>query len=75
MLRELHILQQRDFKNLDTCCFGLHLGEDGVSVQQGKTMDDIGDISALDEELAQSDRYIEAENQTVQGPTAGATQK
>jgi hypothetical protein len=38
-------------------------------------MDDIGDISALDEELAQSDRYIEAENQTVQGPTAGATQK
>jgi predicted ATPase len=62
LLRELHILQQRDFVDLDTRCFGLHMNEDGsVRVEQGPTMDDIGDISALDEELAQSDRYLASE--------------
>ena len=62
LLRELHIHQQGDYKTLDTRCFGLHLGPDGVvNVQQGSTMDDIGDISALDEELAQSDRYLNTE--------------
>lgn len=67
LMRELHILKQRDFKQLDTRCFGLHLVESGVSVLQGKTMDEIGDISALDEELAQSDRYLEAESEAA-GP-------
>lgn len=62
LLRELHILQQRDFKTLESRYFGLHIGPDGaVSVQQGKTMDDAGDITALDEDLAQSDRYMETE--------------
>jgi len=62
LLRELHILQQRDFKTLGTRCFGLHIGEEGaVSVQQGKTMDDVGSIAALDEELQQSERYIDTE--------------
>jgi len=62
LLRELHILQKRDFPDFDTKCFGLHLGSDGaVTVQQGKTMDEIGDIAVLDEELRQSDRYIETE--------------
>ncbi len=75
LMRELHILQQQDFKSLDTRCFGLHMGDDGVSVQQGSTMDDIGDISALDEELAQSERYIEAENQTAPSPSVGSTQR
>jgi ABC-type hemin transport system ATPase subunit len=64
LLRELHILQQRDFQTLDSRCFGLHIGDDGaVAVQQGKTMDDVGDISALDEELQQSDRYLDIEAQ------------
>jgi predicted ATPase len=62
LLRELHILQQRDFADFDTRCFGLHVTDDGaVRVEQGPTMDDIGDISSLDEELAQSDRYLESE--------------
>ena len=65
LMRELHILRERDFKTLDACCFGLHLGEDGVNVQQGGTMDEIGDISALDEELAQSDRYLAAESKAL----------
>jgi predicted ATPase len=62
LLRELHILRERQFKDLDAKCFGLHLAEDGsVSVMQGATMDDIGSIASLDEDLQQSDRYIDAE--------------
>ncbi len=62
LLRELHILQQTEFTGLDTCCFGLHQGDDNaVYVEQGPTMDDIGDITALDEDLMQSERYIDTE--------------
>jgi len=62
LLRELHILQQREFTKLDTRCFGLHIGVDGaVGVQQGKTMNDVGSIAALDEDLQQSERYIDTE--------------
>ena len=62
LLRELHILEKREFKELDTRCFGLHIGTDGsVTVQQGKTMDDVGRIAALDEDLQQSERYVDTE--------------
>lgn len=62
LLRELHILQKREFSILDTRCFGLHIGDDGaVNVQQGKTMDDVGRIAALDEDLQQSEQYIDTE--------------
>jgi len=71
LLRELHILQQRDFKTLDGRCFGLHIGADGaVTVSQGKTMDDVGDIAALDEELQQSERYVDTEMGIPLTPTA-----
>ncbi len=70
LLRELHILQNRDFTAIEARCFGLHIGVDGaVSVQQGGTMDDVGDITALDEDLQQSERYIDAE----MGVTASST--
>jgi hypothetical protein len=62
LLRELHILRERRFKNLDAKCFGLHLAENrSVEVKQGATMDDIGSIAALDEDLQQSDRYLDLE--------------
>lgn len=62
LMRELHILQQHEFGTLDTRCFGLHIDDDGaVSVQQGKTMDEVGSIAALDEDLQQSERYIDTE--------------
>jgi len=62
LLRELHILKAQKSEKLDTRCFGLHSGEDGaVSVQQGKTMDDVGSIAALDEDLQQSERYVDTE--------------
>ena len=62
LLRELHILQSQHFQDLDSWCVGLHSdAEGGVTVEQGKSMDDIGSIVALDEELQQSDRYIDTE--------------
>jgi hypothetical protein len=42
--------------------FGLHKEDDEVSVFQGPTVDDIGDIASLDEELEQSDRFLKDEN-------------
>jgi predicted ATPase len=57
LLRELYILQQTEATNLDARCFGLHETDGHVTVQQGPTIDDVGDITALDEELMQSDRY------------------
>lgn len=62
LLRELHILGQRDFQGIDSRCFGLQFGPDGaVLIQQGGTMDEVGSLSTLDEELQQSDRYMEVE--------------
>jgi hypothetical protein len=72
LLRELHILQQREFSAFQTRCFGLHIGDDGtVSVQQGNTMDDIGEIAALDEDLQQSERYIDTEMGVAVAASAG----
>jgi len=60
LIREIDILlQEAEFRGLSSQFFGLHLGESGVSVMQGDTVDDIGDIDALQEELSQSDRYLE----------------
>ena len=62
LLRELHVLQKREFEEIEARCFGLHIGIDGsVSVQQGATMDNVGHIAALDEDLQQSERYIDTE--------------
>ena len=64
LMRELYLLQKQHSSDLDARYFGLHRGEnEGVNVQPGTTMDEIGDIAALDEELAQSERYLDTENQ------------
>jgi predicted ATP-dependent endonuclease of OLD family len=59
LLRELEILMT-DQQNieLNSRFFGLHFSDDGVVVNQGDAIDEIGDITTLDEELAQSDRFI-----------------
>jgi predicted ATPase len=63
LIRELDILlRSGDFGNTPARFFGLHRGDDGVQVQQGETVDDIGNIDALQEELSQSDRYLEPES-------------
>jgi predicted ATPase len=58
LLREIFILQQTEYRDLDTQHFGLHASDNGVKVRQGQTVDDVGDISMLDEELLQSERYL-----------------
>ena len=61
LLRELDVLLRRDGTKVRARFFGLHAGEDGVTVEQGKAIDDIGEIAALKEELEQSDRFVAGE--------------
>jgi energy-coupling factor transporter ATP-binding protein EcfA2 len=64
LMRELDILlKQTEFQDIETSFFGLHPTEEGVVVQQGASVDDIGHIDALDEELSQSDRYLDVESE------------
>lgn len=71
LLRALYILQTVEHADLDARYFGLHFEDDGsVSVAQGASVDDIGDIAALDEELAQSDQYMELESAISAGGAA-----
>ena len=61
-MRELHILlQSHEFREMGIKFFGLHGSRSGVKVNRDSSIDDIGDISALDEELQQSARYMDME--------------
>ena len=62
LLRELAILlQTTEFQSTQARFFGLQLSAEGVKLEQGDTIDEMGIITALDEELSQSDRYLELE--------------
>jgi energy-coupling factor transporter ATP-binding protein EcfA2 len=62
LLRELEMLStQKNLPHYSACFFGLHAVDDHVGIEQGPSIEDIGDISSLDEELAQSDRYLMSE--------------
>ena len=62
LMRELDILlQSHPFQDTSARYIGLQAGDDGVIVQQGSSIDDIGAITALDEQLSQSDRYLGVE--------------
>jgi len=61
LLRELHLLQNQQFAGLSARYFGLERNQGGVSVHQGKTVDDIGNLTVSDEDLQQADRYLDAE--------------
>ena len=62
LMREIDILlRDPRFKKTATRFFGLQLSDNGVIVEQGETVDDIGSIAALDEDLRQSDRFLDAE--------------
>ncbi len=59
LLRELEILLSDPMrKKVNAKFFGLHQTDEGVRIDQGSSVDDIGDIAALDEELKQSDRFL-----------------
>ncbi len=59
LLRELQLQLTKD---TDARFFGLHETEGAVVVEQGASVDDVGAIAALDEELEQSQRFIEQSN-------------
>lgn len=62
LMRELDILLKgSEFPAVKARFFGLHPGANGVEVAQGKSIDDVGSIDALQEELSQSDRYLAAD--------------
>lgn len=62
LMRELDILlQSNEFRDTPSRFFGLHTTKNGVEVKQGDSIDDIGEITALQEELSQSNRYLELE--------------
>lgn len=65
-LRELEILlEQKSSAQIEARFFGLHQTDDGVKVEQGQHLWEIGDITALEESLRQSDRYLESGDEDV----------
>ncbi len=63
LLRELDILLHSDaHRGVKAQFFGLQSGDNGMDVHQGPTLADMGDISSLEESLAQSDRYLAMED-------------
>ena len=63
LVRELEILLKKDeFKKIEQRYFALGKNEKGVSIHQTKNIHEIEPLTALDEELTQSDRFLEAFN-------------
>jgi energy-coupling factor transporter ATP-binding protein EcfA2 len=59
LMRELEILLSDDRSgSISPRFFGLHPSGIGIGIKQGPTISDIGSISALDEDLEQSDRFL-----------------
>ncbi len=64
LLREIDMLLSNKKRSSDNALtdarfFGLHESDNGVIIQQGSSMEDIGDLTLVDEELKQSDRFLE----------------
>lgn len=66
LVREIDILLRRR-TDVPAAFFGLHKKSDHVVVQQSDSLDGIGDIASLDEDLRQSDRWFH-----VQSPMSGS---
>jgi len=62
LLREIEILlSAKNGSGHDARFFGLNPLEDGsIALTQGTSVDDLGPIASLDEELEQSDRFLDA---------------
>ena len=62
LLRELELLSsQSEFRTIEERYFSLKKTDAGVLVEQGDSIEKLETLVLLDEELAQSDRYMEAE--------------
>jgi predicted ATPase len=61
LLRELEMLSRSiEFSSVRQKFFALVSKDEGVSVEQGASVDDLSTLVLLDEELAQSDRFMES---------------
>ena len=60
LLREFDILGSSDFQGVERRYFALRRCADGVEVSQGDTVDGVDPLLTLDEELAQSDRFLKS---------------
>lgn len=56
LLREIEMLWMQE--NAHACFIGLHRKGDGVHVEHGETVEDMGELVVLREELEQSDRFL-----------------
>lgn len=62
LLRELEMLAcEREFRNVKSRYFALKDTEAGVELEQGQRVDDLTTLALLDEELMQSDRFMNLE--------------
>ena len=59
LLREFEVLLKREFVDVDHRYFALHRDGKGVEVSQAGEVDDVDPLLLLDEELEQSDRFVE----------------
>lgn len=61
LLKELEILSASEaFSDIEKRFFALKPGPEGVEVEQGNAVEDLQTLVLLDEELEQSDRFMEA---------------
>ncbi|MCC9601010.1 AAA family ATPase [Stieleria sp. JC731] len=62
LMRELDILLQSDeHQDVAARFIGLHRDNHSIRVEQGNSVDDVGEIVSLQAELQQTDRYLEVE--------------
>ena len=59
LLREFEILIEHEFKRIGQRYFALRRRDDGVEVSQANKAGDVDPLILLDEELSQSDRFVE----------------
>ena len=59
LLREFEILRARDFKDVEQRYFALRRDDKGAEVSQAHDVADVDPLLLLDEELRQSDRFVE----------------
>ena len=59
LLREFEILLEHDFKGIDQRYFALRRGDDGVEVSQASEFGGVDPLVLRDEDLSQSDRFVE----------------
>ena len=59
LLREFEILLKGDFADVEHRYFALRRGDGGVEVCQASEVEDVDPLILLDQELKQSDRFVE----------------